>query len=119
MYGLEAAILQERPKNGLIIHTDQGAQYTSHRFYECSRNYHFIHSQSQKGDPYDNAVMESFYKIQPQNTPGQTKTQAKLDIINYLEIYYNYKRTPTSLNYLRSYEFEVSNEFSYRCPFFY
>ncbi|MBC1517152.1 IS3 family transposase [Listeria immobilis] len=41
-----------------------------------------------------------------------TKAQAKLGIINYLEIYYNYKRIYSSLNYLTPHKFEVSNKFS-------
>lgn len=47
---------------GLIIHTDQGSQYTGSRFYEFMTIYGFIHSQSRRGNPYDNAVMESFFK---------------------------------------------------------
>ncbi|MBC1492434.1 IS3 family transposase [Listeria booriae] len=90
---LEVPLHREKPKNGLLIHTDQGSQYTGHRFYEYSRMHHFVHSQSWKGNPYDNAVMESFFKsfkreILP-NKPFQTKSQAKLDIIDYLENHYN------------------------------
>ena len=59
---LEKALQREKPKNVLMIHTDQRSQYTGHRFYEYSVNHHFIHSQSRKGNPYANAVMESFYK---------------------------------------------------------
>ncbi|EKA2552378.1 IS3 family transposase [Listeria monocytogenes] len=90
-------------KKGLIVHTDQDAQYTGHRFYECSRIYHFIHSQSRKGNPYDNAMMESFYKTLKREVlppvPYLTKAQARLELTDYLEIYYNYKRMHSSLNF--------------------
>ncbi len=113
---LEGAIQQEKPNNGLIIHTDQGSQYIGYRFYECARYYKFIHSQSRKGNPYDNAVMESFYKsFKREILPDKqfhTKVQAKLEIIDYLETYYNYKRIHSSLNYLIPHEFEVANKFS-------
>lgn len=113
---LEAAIHQEKPNNGLIIHTDQGCQYTGHRFYECAMQYHFTHSQSRKGNPYDNAVMESFYKsFKREILPGKqfhTKSQAILTIMDYLETYYNYERIHSSLNYLTPHEFETMNEFA-------
>lgn len=113
---LEAALYQEKPNKGLIIHTDQGCQYTGHRFYECAMQYHFIHSQSRKGNPYDNAVMESFYKsFKREILPGKqfrTKTQAILTIMDYLENYYNYKRVHSSLDYLTPHEFETINEFA-------
>lgn len=113
---LEIAIQQEKPNHGLIIHTDQGCQYTGHRFYECARQYHFVHSQSRKGNPYDNAVMESFYKSFKRETLAgkqfRTKAQSMLTIIDYLETYYNYQRIHPSLHYLTPYEFETSNKFS-------
>lgn len=107
---LKIAMHQEKPSKGLIIHTDQGCQYTGHRFYECAMKYHFIHSQSRKGNPYDNAVMESFYKLFKRETLPEkqfsTKSQVTLIISDYLETYYNYKRVHSSLNYLTPYEFE-------------
>lgn len=101
---LEAPIEKEQPTRGLIIHTDQGSQYTGYRFYESSVTHHFIHSHSRKGNPYDNALMESFYKsfkreVLP-NKQYKTKAQATVDIVDYLENYYNSKRMHSSLGYL-------------------
>lgn len=113
---LEEAVQREKLKNGLMIHTDQGSQYTGHRFYEYSLNHHFIHSQSRKGDPYDNAVMESFYKsLKREVLPPkqyQTKAQARLELTDYLETYYNYKRIHSSLNYQTPADFERNTKFS-------
>ena len=58
---LEMAI-KEKPKAGLIIHSDNGSQYAGYRFYEVIQHYHFIHSCLRKGNPCNNAMMESFYK---------------------------------------------------------
>ena len=59
---LEMAIIKENPKAGLIIHSNNGSQYTGYRFYEVIQHYHFTHSCSRKGNPYNNTIMESFYK---------------------------------------------------------
>lgn len=61
---LETAIEKEKRTRGLIIHTDQDSQYTGYRFYESSVTHHFIHihTHPRKGNPPDNALMESFYK---------------------------------------------------------
>lgn len=53
---------KEQPQAGLIIHTDQGSQYTSSKFQSELRRKEAVSSMSRKGNPYDNALMESFYK---------------------------------------------------------
>ncbi|EAF5442413.1 IS3 family transposase, partial [Listeria monocytogenes] len=89
---------------------------TGHRFYECSMIYHFIHSQSRKGNPYDNAVMESFYKsLKREVLPPkqyQTKAQARIELTDYLETYYNYQRIHSSLDYQTPVAFEQNHKFS-------
>ena len=52
---------KEHPNTGLIVHTDQGSQYTGGNFRTILIKYGAKHSNSRKGNPYDNAVMESFY----------------------------------------------------------
>lgn len=53
---------KEHPERGLIVHTDQGSQFTGGRFQALLKRYDAIHSESRKGSPYDNAVMEPFYR---------------------------------------------------------
>ena len=53
---------KEHPEPGLIIHTDQGSQYTGTKFQAVLRKKEVRSSMSRKGNPYDNALMESFYK---------------------------------------------------------
>ncbi len=109
---LEMAITKEKPKAGLIIHSDNGSQYTGHQFYEVLQHYHFIHSCSRKGNPYDNAMMESFYKSFKREVlpikQYKSKSQAIVDSLEYLEIYYNKKRMHSSLGYLTPCQFESS-----------
>ncbi|VTP78392.1 transposase [Streptococcus pyogenes] len=53
---------REKPKEGVIVHTDQGSQYTGARFQDLLRRKKCKSRMSRKGTPYDNALMESFYK---------------------------------------------------------
>ena len=109
---LEMAIIKEKPKAGLIIHSDNGSQYTGYRFYEVIQHYHFIHSCSRKGNPYDNAMMESFYKSFKREVipikQYKSKSQAIVDTLKYLEDYYNKKRMHSSLGCLPPSKFEAS-----------
>jgi putative transposase len=61
---LQMALYLRRNENlsGLIHHSDRGVQYTSIRFTECLRNHAIMISNSRKGNPYDNAFVESFFK---------------------------------------------------------
>ncbi len=66
---------------------------------------------SRKGNPYDNAVMESFYRTLKrelvQGANYDTPEQARLDIFKYIETYYNTKRIHSTLGHLSPIEFEI------------
>ena len=86
---------KESPDEGLIIHTDQGSQYMGNSFIQILNHNNFIKSNSNKGNPYDNALMESFFKsfkreVLP-DKPSKTKKEAKIEVLNYVEVYYNKK----------------------------
>ncbi|NRT77616.1 putative transposase [Clostridium beijerinckii] len=53
---------KKHPEKGLIVHTDQESQFTCGRFQVLLKLYDAIHSESRIGNPYGNAVMESFYR---------------------------------------------------------
>lgn len=110
---LHQTVIRENPPRGLIIHTDKGSQYTGSRFYEYMTLNGFIHSQSRKGIPYDNVVMESFFKSFKREVLGKhyfkTKAKAITETIDYLENYYNNKRIHSSLGYLTPSEYEIRN----------
>ena len=92
---INMAITNEKPEPGLIIHTDQGTQYLSHDFLTLAKNNNFITSNSNKGNPYDNALVESFFKtFKREVLPKRyykTKSEAKLEVLNYVEVYYKKK----------------------------
>lgn|SRR5690554_12733 len=110
---INMAISNENPEPGLIVHTDQGSQYLSHDFLSLLNNNRFIPSNSNKGNPYDNAVVESFFKtFKREVLPKRyykTKSEAILEVINYVEVYYNKKRCHSSLGYMTPNEFELAN----------
>jgi len=59
---LNQAIGREHPEEGLLVHTDRGAQYASQRFQTLLIRSGFRQSMSRNGNPYDNAIMESLYR---------------------------------------------------------
>ena len=110
MDALMQAYGKEHPKPGLIVHTDQGSQFTGGNFRALLTKYGAVHSNSRKGNPYDNAIMESFYRtikrelIQDENY--ENPEQAQKEIFKYIEMYYNTKRMHSSLGYLSPTQFE-------------
>lgn len=60
---LRDAFTREKGKvaNGLVLHSDQGCQYTSEEYFALTQEYHFAASMSRRGCPYDNALMENFF----------------------------------------------------------
>lgn len=88
---------------GLIVHTDQGSQYTSYSFQKLLAQNGAISSMSRKGNPYDNAVMESFYKILKaelkDNFSFDTRKEAEAVVLEYIEMFYNRKRLHSSIDF--------------------
>lgn len=104
---------RERPPKGLVVHTDQGAQFTGSNFQALLRSHGAVSSVSRKGNPYDNAMMESFYKTIKreliQDAHFETPEQAQQEIFKYIELYYNTRRMHSSLGYLSPTQFEQLN----------
>lgn len=104
---------KERPKTGLIVHTDQGSQFTGSNFQALLHTHGAVSSVSRKGNPYDNALMESFYRTIKreliQDAQFESPEQAQQEIFKYIELYYNTKRMHSSLGYLSPTQFEELN----------
>ena len=106
---------KEQPDKGLIVHTDRGSQYSSKNFQKTLSEYNAISSMSGPGNPYDNAVIESFFKTLKTDLTNDkdyiNQEKAKIDIFRYIEIFYNRKRIHSSLNNMSPIEFS-SQQFS-------
>ena len=106
--------IKNRPiKKGLIFHSDQGLQYATKKFTNILASYGVIRSMSRKGNCWDNAVAESFFKsLKTELIYGNKlifKKQMETEIFQYIEIWYNRKRRHSSLNYKTIEEFNNLN----------
>ena len=110
---LNMAIAQRNPPVGLIWHTDRGSQYASYSHKDLLQKNGIIQSMSRKGNCWDNAVAESFFKTLKSNLVYQpyfyTKKQAKAEIFEYIEVYYNRTRSHSYLDNLSPVKFEEMN----------
>jgi transposase InsO family protein len=98
---MKMALSHRKPTPGLIIHSDRGSQYACKAFKELIEP--FTQSMSRKGNCWDNAVAESFFKSLKYEWINDyrftTIAQASLTVFEYIEAWYNSKRTHSSLNY--------------------
>jgi transposase InsO family protein len=104
------AVTNRTPEKGLIFHSDRGIQYASKKFTNVIDSYKIItRSMSRKGNCWDNAVAESFFKtLKTEQIYGnklKNKDQMKLEIFEYIEIWYNRKRRHSALKYRTIEEF--------------
>ena len=107
---LEQALIHRNPLPGLLHHSDQGSQYTSHDFQKMLANHQITASMSGKGNCYDNAAMESFFHtLKTEHVyfeRYQTRDQAKHSIFEYIEVFYNRQRRHSTLDYKTPITFE-------------
>ena len=110
---LDMAVLHRDPSAGLLFHSDQGVQYAAGNFRVALAKAGIIPSMSRRGNCYDNASMESFWstlKIElVYRRDFATHRQAKTEIFDYIEAFYNRNRIHTSLHGLSPVTFELKN----------
>ena len=108
---LNMAIAQERPKQGLIIHTDRGTQYSCQSYRNLMTQQHFEMSMSRKGNCYDNAFVESLFRsLKVELVNGSTfksLKEAELAIFRYI-VWYNSRRRHSALGYMCPVDYEKS-----------
>jgi putative transposase len=88
---LQMAIIRRRPKPGLIVHSDRGAQYASTNYRQLLACHGFVASMSCKGNCYNNAFVESFWSSLKYETVYQrrfaTRAEAKAALFDYIEVF--------------------------------
>jgi putative transposase len=101
---LTMAVAQRHPLPGLIHHSDRGSQYASGDYRKALAAHAMIPSMSGVGNCYDNAAMESFFhtlKVERvYRRHYQTRAEAFRDLFEYIEMFYNRRRSHSSLGYL-------------------
>jgi putative transposase len=107
---LRMAIWRRQPLPGLILHSDRGSQYCSIEFQKMLDTHRMISSMSRKGNCWDNAVAESFFgSLKTERvffSSYKTREEAKRDIVDYIEMFYNSNRRHSYLGYVSPKKFE-------------
>ena len=107
---LNKALETRRAKPGLIVHSDRGGQYAGGEFRKLLLKSKVEQSMSRANDPYDNAAMESFFSRLKaellENGMFDSLEDARTEIFEYIEMYYNTQRKHSSLNYQSPADYE-------------
>jgi putative transposase len=105
------AMWKRRPLKGLMLHSDRGSQYASGLYQQTIKENGFICSMSRKGNCWDNAPSESFFHtIKTElvhHRRYQTREEAKQDIFEYIEVFYNQQRRHSTIDYKAPLQFEA------------
>jgi transposase InsO family protein len=108
---LSRAVWHRRPEPGLMIHSDRGIQYCCEGFQEAIDRHHFVQSMSRKGDCWDNAVTESFFRTLKTewlyHVDLEDLEHAEHELFEYIEVFYNNQRLHASLDYVSPAKFEA------------
>ena len=87
------AVFQRRPKAEVLVHSDQGSQYGSADYLAFLKEHNLVPSMSRRGNCHDNAVAESFFATFKKRVIRKkiysTRDEAKADIFNFIEMFYN------------------------------
>ena len=107
---LEMALSNRRPGGGLVAHSDRGSQYASEHYHRLLAGREITCSMSRRGNCWDNAPMESFFaSLKKELTRGEsfaTRAEARAELFEYIEVFYNRLRRHSSLGYLSPAEYE-------------
>ena len=108
---LQMAITARRPAPGLLHHSDRGSQYASYDYQALLTRAKMVASMSRKGNCYDNAAVESFFGTLKTELVYQrqyaTRAEARVDIFEYIEVFYNRIRCHSALGYKSPIRFEA------------
>jgi len=110
---LDMALLHRRPPVNLLLHSDRGVQYASAEYRRALAQAGLVASMSRKGNCYDNATMESFWSTLKLELVYRrdfvTRSQARTQIFDYIESFYNRQRTHSALHFQSPVDFELLN----------
>ena len=105
---LEQALRRRAPESGLLHHSDQGSTYASQDYREALAARGITCSMSRRGECYDNAVMESWFSTLKFELGERFEShgQAKDELFDYIEVFYNQKRRHSTVGYSSPAEYE-------------
>ena len=104
------ALRQWQPRSEVLVHSDQGVQYTSELCQHFMKSHRLKSSMSRRGNCHDNAVAESFFQLLKRERIKRhiykTRAEAKSDVFNYIEMFYNPKRRHSACDNLAPVAYE-------------
>ncbi|WP_394517532.1 IS3 family transposase [Pantoea sp. SGAir0175] len=104
------AVWRRNPQKQVLVHSDQGSQYTSHEWQSFLKSHGLEGSMSRRGNCHDNAVAESFFQLLKRERIKKkiygTREEARSDIFDYIEMFYNSKRRHGSSDQMPPTEYE-------------
>ncbi len=110
LQALLAAVWRRKPAPGLLLHSDQGTQFTSEDWQCFLRKHDIVCSMSRRGNCHDNAAMESFFQLLKRERIKRriysNHDEARADVFQYIEMFYNPTRRHGSNGGLSPIEFE-------------
>jgi putative transposase len=110
LQALLMAVWRRKPKSKVLIHSDQGSQFTSMDWASFLKHHNLEHSMSRRGNCHDNAVAESFFNLlkreRIRRRTYKTRDEARQDVFDYIEMFYNPKRKHARNGMLSPVEFE-------------
>jgi putative transposase len=110
LQALTSAVWRRKPAPGLMLHSDQGSQFTSGEWQSFLKAHDIVCSMSRRGNCHDNAVAESFFQLLKRERIRRkiylTRADARSDLFDYIEMFYNPKRRHGSNGGLAPVEFE-------------
>jgi len=110
LQALLMAVWRRKPKNKVLIHSDQGSQFTSMDWAAFLKAHDLEHSMSRRGNCHDNAVAESFFNLLKRERIRRriykSREEARRDVFDYIEMFYNPKRKHARNGMLSPVDFE-------------
>jgi putative transposase len=107
---LEMALARRLPSDGLVAHSDRGSQYASEHYQGLLARHGVVCSMSRRANCWDNAPMESFFatlkKELVHGAAFATRAEARAELFEYIEVFYNRSRRHSSLGYLSPIDYE-------------
>jgi transposase InsO family protein len=105
---LESAVKRRCPMQGLLHHSDRGGPYTSEDYQKTLEKNGIAVSMSRRGNCIDNAAMESWFSTLKSELGERFESfsEAKEQLFDYIEVFYNQKRMHSSLGYVSPAEYE-------------
>lgn len=107
---LLAAVWRRKPQGVVMVHSDQGSQFSSADWQSFLKANHLVGSMSRRGNCHDNAVAESFFQLLKRERIKRkiysTREAARSDVFNYIEMFYNPRRRHSTSDDLSPIEYE-------------